>query len=139
MNGLINWAVWRSVPNVLAYIDPVASSGAPEGTIQVLYSPYDYDSNGVAQKAHAIILDPSSGNESISVVHGDGMAITMCDGNMVLKNNNGSATIVLDDNGITMTGQINLAGAVVIGNPSTAVALAPGPSSPPCSTLFLSP
>lgn len=119
--------------------DPVVNQGQAEATIQVLYCPFDYNSQGTAQKAHAIILDPKSGNESISIVHADGMAITMFDNSIVMKNHNGTATITLDDSGITMTGQINLAGSVVIGNPSFAVPMLAGVASPPCSTLFLSP
>jgi len=111
-----------------------------KGTIHVLYCPYNPDGNGVYQKAHVITLDPSGGNESISIVHGDGMAITMsASKEIVIKNSDGSSTITIDDSGITMTGQINLAGSVVVGNPLTAVPLLAGAASPPCSTLFVSP
>lgn len=113
-----------------------------DGTISTMYCPYDYDGDGVAQKAHAIVMDPSSGNESISIVHAEGMAITMFQGTkneIVIKNKNGSASIILDDDGITMTGQINLSGSVVVGNPSTAVPMLAGVASPPCSVLWLSP
>jgi hypothetical protein len=117
--------------------DPVDDGDS--GTIQVLYCPFDFDADGVAQKAHAITLNPTSGNESISIVHSSGLAITMVDDELVLKNKNGTATIALGNDGITMTGQINLAGSVVIGNPTAAVPLLAGPASPPCSTLFVSP
>lgn len=117
--------------------DPVDAGDG--GTIQVLYCPFDFDSNGVAQKAHSITLNPSSGNESISIVHSSGLAITMVDDELVLKNKTGTATITLGNDGITMTGQINLAGSVVVGNPTAAVPLLAGPASPPCSLLFVSP
>jgi hypothetical protein len=126
-------------------MSPVGNQGA-EGTIQVMYCPYDFNGASVAQKAHTIILDPTEGNEAISVIHSSGAAITMTKNvnpvygtEMVLKNEDGSATITINNQGITMTGQINLAGAVVIGNPSTAVPLLAGTASPPCSTLFVSP
>jgi hypothetical protein len=101
-----------------------------------VYCPYNFIS-GVAQKAHAIILDPTSGNESISIVHADGMAITMNDiGELVLKNNSGDAVIRLDGNGITMTAsKIVLNGGVSVGSALTAIPFAGGPAMPP-STLF---
>jgi hypothetical protein len=120
-------------------LDPVG--GDPQkGTIHVIYCPYNFNSAGVAQKAHVITLDPTSGNESITIVHAEGMAITMSkDKEILLKNATGSSTLTMGPNGITVTGQINLVGGVVIGNPLTALPLLAGVASPPCSTLFVSP
>lgn len=121
-------------------MDPVNTEDTTEGTIHVIYCPYDPDSDGVPQKAHSITLDPTSGNESISIVHAEGMAITMASNKeVVIKNSDGSATITMDDSGITITGQLNVVGGLVVGNPTTAVPLLAGPASPPCSTLFVSP
>jgi hypothetical protein len=124
-------------------LDVGEDSGGSRVSSHVLYCPYDFDASGVARKAHAITLDPTKGNESISIVHAEGMAITIGDAGgkneMVLKNKDGSAAIILDDDGITLTGQINLAGPVVLGNPLTAVPMLQGVASPPCSTLFVSP
>jgi hypothetical protein len=118
---------------------PVMDGDEPESTVQVLYCPYDFNASGVAQKAHSITLDPASGNESISIIHADGMAITMFDDEITIKNKTGTARITLDNSGITMTGQINLAGSVVIGNPATATPLLAGPASQACPLLALSP
>lgn len=119
-------------------LEPVISNNEVQSTRSVLYLPYSFVA-GSPQKAHAIIMDTASGNESVSVIHGDGMAITMFEGKIVAKNKAGTASWQLSDTGTTITGQTNLAGPVVIGNPSTAVPLLAGPASPPSSTLFLSP
>lgn len=121
-------------------IAPVDNDDLTKGAIHTIYCPYDFNSSGVAQKAHTITIDPTSGNESISIVHAEGTAITMsANKEILLKNSTGSSYIMLDDGGITMTGQINLSGSVVIGNPAAAVPLLAGAASPPCSTLFVSP
>jgi len=124
---------------------PVAKGSDPAGggTIHVLYCPYDFDNNGIAQKAHTITMDPTPGNESIIIAHAEGMAITMGDDGkkeLLLKNAAGDATFRLDDDGITMTAtQIVMSGGVIIGDPLTAVPLLPGPASPGSTKLFVSP
>jgi hypothetical protein len=123
-------------------ISPVDNADLDKGAVQVIYCPYAF-SNGVATKAHTIIMDPTSGNESVMIVHAEGMAITMGDAankkSLVLKNANGDAWIRLDNDGITLSGKIVLNGGVIIGDPMTSVPLLAGVASPPCSKLFLSP
>lgn len=113
------------------------------GTIHVLYCPYDFDDNGVARKAHSLILDPTQGNESVMLVHAEGMAMTMLAGDknaLVLKNKAGDATFRVDDDGITMTAkQIVLSGGVTMGEPATAVPLLPGIASPGSTKVYVSP
>lgn len=124
---------------------PVEDGDDPAGggTIHVIYCPFDFDSQGVAQKAHSIILDPTLGNESIMIVHANGLAITMSDDDkkaILLKNAAGDATFRLDDDGITMTAvAIVLSGGVIVGDPLTAVPLLPGVASPPSTVFFVSP
>lgn len=120
-------------------MDPIVNSGKAEADRAVLYCPFDKNSDGVPQKAHAIILDPTNGNESISVVHADGTAITMIDGEMTLKSPNGLSSISISDSGITFTGRVTAAGGLVVGNPSAAVPLLAGTVSPPCSVMMVSP
>lgn len=123
-------------------LTPVAKAGDPAGggTIQTFYCPFAYDSNGVAQKAHTVILDPTDGNESVMVVHSDGMALTMFQGAIVMKNATGDATLRLDEDGMTVTAkQIVLSGSVVLGNPNTAVPLLAGAASPPSTVVAVSP
>jgi len=121
---------------------PVAAGGDPSGggTVQALYCPFDFDGNGVAQKAHTVLLDPTPGNESVMVVHADGMAITMFQNALVMKNAAGDATFRLDDDGITMTAaNIVLSGGVIVGDPATAVPLLAGAASPPSTKFYVSP
>lgn len=126
-------------------MSPVASGQDPAGggTIHVIYCPYDFDSNGVAQKAHSIVLDPTPGNESIIIAHANGLAITMSDQDkhaIVLKNIAGDASIRCDDDGVTLNGeQIVLNGTVIVGSNITAVPLLAGPASPPSTIFFVSP
>jgi len=123
-------------------LDPV--NDGDDGTIHVLYCPYSF-TGGVATKAHSIILDPTAGNESIILVHGDGMAITMADDaligkHLLLKNDSGDATIRLDSQGITMTAsKIVLKGGVIIGDPVAAQPLLAGVASQPSTKLWFSP
>ncbi len=124
---------------------PVETGEDPAGggTIHVLYCPYDFDSDGVAQKAHTIILDPTSGNESIMIAHANGLAITFSDQDkkaLLLKNAAGDATLRLDDDGVTITAaQIVLSGGVITGDPATAVPLLAGIASPPSTKFLVSP
>lgn len=113
------------------------------GTIHVIYCPYDFDGDGVAQKAHSIVMDPTSGNESIIIAHANGLAITMSDQDkhaIVMKNVAGDGSIRCDDDGVTLNGQqIVLNGTVIVGSNITAVPLLPGAASPPSSIFFVSP
>lgn len=121
----------------------VGSDPAGGGTLHVVYCPYDFNAEGVAQKAHSIIMDPTSGNESIMIAHANGLAITMSNEDkkaLLLKNASGDATFRLDDDGITMTAkQIVMSGGVIVGEPLLAVPLLAGAASPPSSKLFVSP
>lgn len=125
-------------------LTPVPGNGSAYGggTLHVLYCPYDFV-NGVPQKAHAVIMDPSAGNECLQLIHGDGMAIVMSsagDKPLIMKNAAGDATLRLDDHGITLTAtQIVLSGGVILGDPLTAVPLLPGPASPGSTRVFVSP
>lgn len=53
-------------------IDLVDPTDPSSSNIHVLYAPYAFDGNGIATKAHAIVLDTSPGKESIQLVHADG-------------------------------------------------------------------
>lgn len=119
-----------------------------DGTIHVLYCPYDYDASGVAQKAHSIIMDPTSGNEHVSIVHAEGQAILLQkesgNGIIQMQSPDHESVIKLEDGQITLqSDQIALNGSVYIGDPTqhipTPIPLLPGPASPPCPRLFLSP
>jgi hypothetical protein len=123
-------------------ISPVDNTDISKGAIQVIYCGYDFNSSGVAGKAHTIILDPTSGNESIMVVHADGMAITMSAASkkdVVIKNANGSACIIVNDDGIKFNGNVICNGSLIVGNPASAVPLLAGVASPPSTLFYVSP
>jgi hypothetical protein len=116
-----------------------AVSEGDDGTLQTVYCPYSF-SGGVPAKAHCITLDPTPGNESVTVVHGSGVAMLMKDGELTLKNAIGNAWIRLDANGITMAAAAIICnGCVVVGNAATATALLAGPASQASANFWLSP
>lgn len=112
-----------------------------KGAIHVIYCPYDYDADGVAQKAHSITIDPTEDNESISIVHADGQAILLQnDGSIQMQSPDGQSFIKIEDGKITLQSeQVIFNGTVAIGNPSVCVPLLAGPASPPCPRLVVSP
>lgn len=120
---------------------PVAEGDDPagRGTIHVIYCPYDFQ-NGVAQKAHSIILDPTAGNESITIAHADGQAIMMISDELTMKSPDGTAFISIKNGTIDFIAETcTFNSGVVIGDSLTAVPLLAGAASPPSSKLFVSP
>ncbi len=115
----------------------VGANPAGGGTIHVIYCPYDFNASGIAQKAHSIILDPTPGNESIIIAHADAQAITMANGEIVLKSPDGTAFIAIKNGTIdfvALTCTFN--SGVVIGDSAAAAALVPASVS---TKLFISP
>lgn len=114
--------------------------GDPDnGTIHVIYCPYDFDSSGVAQKAHAVVLDPTSGNESVSVIHSGGQCLLLQDdGTIRMQSPDGQSYVQVEDGKVSISAdQVVLNGTVYIGNPTSAVALLGGSASQPCARLWL--
>lgn len=89
--------------------------------LQILYVPFDRDSDGVAQKAHSISMDPAEGNEHIAVVHAKGQCLILNqDGDALLKSANGQHCIGVNDEGIVMSGLMQLLGGIAAGDTSLA-------------------
>jgi len=84
------------------------------GSVHALYCPYDY-SGSTPQKAHAVVLDPTEGNESVSVVHADGMSVVMGGGKLTLRSNTGAAWIELDGGNVTISGNVKVVGGLQFG------------------------
>jgi hypothetical protein len=92
-------------------LDPVDSGEG--GTIHVIYCPYEFSDPkdpSTAAKAHSIMIDPTSGNESIMIVHGNGVGITMKDDSLVLKNAAGDVYCELTDTELILNGNIKVLG-----------------------------
>lgn len=118
--------------------------GGAGGTIHVIYCPFDFDADGVAQQAHAVTLDPTAGNESISIVHASGAAsVYLPSGAQRHQSPNGQTFVQIEDGILSLQSDLLIlnGGAVVVGNPTTGppVALAAGALSPPCPRLFVNP
>ncbi len=107
-----------------------------KGTVQI-YAPY---SNGSKTATIAIDLT-TEGAESVQLIHGDGMAITMTAGgknSVIIKNKAGDAYIEVNDDGIVLNGNVSIPGGAVVGNPVSALPVLVGASGPAgvASTIF---
>lgn len=105
----------------------LADASDSKGTQIVIYAPSLKD-DGSVDKAHAVVLDPASANQSISLVHALGMALLMtADKDVIIKNAAGDAYLQVGDGGITLNGNVTMNGGVVCGSPAGAqpFALAP--------------
>jgi len=129
-------------------ISPVDNDDTTKGAIQVIYCPYDFNASGVAQKAHAITLDPTTPSpthpSAISIIHATAGAFMMLDDgiqppSMRMQSPDGQSFVQVEDGKVTIqAAQVVLLGGIVsVGNPTGAVPLTPGPSSPPCPRLWL--
>lgn len=95
------------------------ADGKPVSSERVIYVPYAFV-NGVATKAHTIEIIGTAGNESISIIHGEGMAVTMTKGgknSVVIKNKSGNAYVEVNDEGVTVNGNTTVNGGATIGSP----------------------
>lgn len=144
-NALVGYA------GAFVSLDMVDATDASKGNLLTIYVPYDFDSSGVAQKAHSIIVDPTGegepeGNPSISIIHAEGQAIFMQKGktgqppSIQMQSPNGQTFIKVEDSKMTIQApQVCFNGSVYIGSPLLGVPLLPGVASPPCPRLFLAP
>lgn len=98
------------------------ANGNPAGTERVIYVPYAFV-NGVPTKALTIEVLGVDGEESISIIHGDGMAITMKHGgknSVVIKNKAGDVYTEVNDEGIVQNGNMVVNGGMTVGSPTAA-------------------
>lgn len=119
----------------LALDDSDPTAGAM--TKATLYVPYAF-SGGVAGKALVVALDPEQ--ESISLIHGDGYAITLAKDTGITMRADESTWMNMKSGETTVaSAKIVLQGNVAVGaSPTTALPLLAGPASPPCPSLFVS-
>lgn len=130
----------------LSHAMTAGNVGSRRGNVTTLYVPYDFDGSGVPQKAHAISIDPTTGNSSITFVHGDGVFLSLTD-----DAGAGGPGIVWAIDGSTFgrisagefvvnAAKIALKGNVYLGAQAEAgVPLLPGVASPPGPSVFISP
>lgn len=95
----------------------------------ILYVPYAFNGDTPTKASSIAVNVRNAGAESIELVHGDGMSITMLAGgknSIVLKNKAGDAYLELNDEGIVGNGNTKVNGAMTVGTPAALpVALAP--------------
>lgn len=121
---------------------------APDGesNISTLYVPFDFDGDGVPQKAHVVTIDPTPGNSSISLVHADGVRIHLTEdagsgGPGIVAAVDGSTFLRFAAGELTVNAEkITLKGNCYVGAQAEAgLPLLAGAASPPCPSLFVSP
>jgi hypothetical protein len=96
------------------------TTSAPKSSVRTIYVPYAF-AGGRATKAHAIVIDGTAGNESIAIVHGQGMAVILHAGSAVIKNAAGDAYVEVKASGIVLNGNTVLNGGATIGSPAGAL------------------
>jgi hypothetical protein len=128
----------------LSHSMTAAPTGSKRGNVLTLYCPHAFDADGVPQKAHAITLDPSDGNSSISIAHASGLFLAMTEdagsGPGIVASVDGATffrmsagEFVVSAMKIVLKGSVYLGRAAELGAPLLA-----GPTSPPCPSLFVS-
>jgi hypothetical protein len=115
-----------------------------QSSIHVIYAPYDFDSNGTPGKAHSIVIDTTSGNESIQMVHAEGSTVSILADSVITRAGDGSAWTELKS---TATGgsytviaqKITLKGTCFLGaQAESGLPLLPGPASQPTPSVYFS-
>lgn len=121
-------------------------TGTKRGNVTTIYVPHDFDADGVPQKAHAIVVDPTPGNSSIHLAHADGAFLALTED--VGTGEHGITMAVGDESFcrlseselVLQAPRIMLKGVVSLGAQAEAgVPLLAGAASPPCPSLFVSP
>lgn len=116
------------------------SLNAAGETIHTLYVPFEFDSEGVAQKAHAVVMDPNPAN-GITVTHADGYQVALTEDGILMRTPDANTFLQIKEGEIKLQAtKILVKGNVYVGaSAETGVPLLAGPASPPCPSLFVSP
>ncbi len=117
-----------------------ANSGSQKANIHVIYCPYEFDANGVPAKAHAIVVDPTSGNESITITHGAGYQLSLTEEGFNVSID-ADTFLAMGPGAFTVNAaKIILQGNVVAGKSAAAAGpLLAGPSVLPSTSFFYTP
>lgn len=133
--GHLGFAMPTTDPRALTRIPPAKKGGTclhstgpvvgflnidGETGTMMQYVPYSLDGDGNPQKSLVISIDTStSGQENIQIRHGEGHGITImkdAKNSIVINNKAGDACIIVDDDGITLNGNVKINGGVVLGD-----------------------
>jgi len=81
------------------------------------YIPVEVDANGAPTKAHVLTLGiDDNGKPHVTLAHADGMAVTMLDEKIQLRNTNGEVYIELTDKEFVVNGNTKLNGGLIAGD-----------------------
>ncbi len=118
-----------------------ADSGSKKANIVVAYCPYQFGGDGTAAKAHSIILDPTPGNESVTITHGDGFQFAIdSEGFKFFTPDSQTWAQFKQGAFFLQADSIMLKGNVAVGSqPEAGLPLLAGAASPPCPSLWVSP
>jgi hypothetical protein len=124
-----------------------AESGSGTPDVFTIYVPYEFNGAGVPTKAHAIIVDPTPGNSSLQLVHGDGVFFTLSedtgDGPGIVAAVGASTFLRMSAGKLTLQAtEILLKGNCYLGrgaDPTAFLPLLAGAASPPSPSIFVSP
>lgn len=121
-------------------------TGSKKGDVITLYVPGEFDADGVPQKSHAIVIDPTPGNSSIQLVHADGLFLTLTEDvgigepGISWSVDDASFGRISKSEVVIQAPKIMLKGNCYLGaQPEVGVPLLAGPASPPSPSVFVSP
>lgn len=130
----------------LSHAMTAGNVGSKRGNISTWYVPGDFAGDGTPQKAHAISIDPTPGNSSISITHASGLFVILTEdagggSPGILASVDGATFMRMSPGELTLQAtKILLKGNVYVGRQAEAGApLLAGPTSPPCPSLYVSP
>ena len=134
---------------VLSHAMTEDAIGSRRANVATWYVPFDFNGAGVPQKAHTISVDPTPGSSSISLVHADGVFVSLTedtgagpgvvvavDGQTFLRMSAGEVTIAA--NRITLKGNCYLGAQAETGLPALHGTIPPTPVPVPSPSVFLS-
>jgi hypothetical protein len=113
-NAWVGWA--GAFDSNEAALNP---DGSPKSSLRTIYVPYSFVGT-TPSKAHAVTIDGTAGNESIAIVHGDGMAVLVSHGAVVIKNAAGDAYVEVNATQVVINGNTVINGGATIGSPTGA-------------------
>lgn len=105
----------------LSFDDTDGNSGDEKASKATLYVPYQW-SGGTPAKAFLIAVDPTTGNETIVMLHGEGHGVILDKAkNVIMKNAAGDAYFQTGTSGNVINGNTVINGGATIGSPAGAL------------------
>lgn len=120
LDGSEGFAWLANDPRLAGIIPPIPKGGSVQYASDGSFASFDSETHTwsvyvpyTSGKAHSITAG-LDGNDKplLEVVHGDGMAVTMLERSLVLRNAAGDAYIEINDGGIVINGNVKINGAL---------------------------